>query len=331
MKKSKKWAIHGGRWVLAAVMAVVLGGCAGSKLQGPAGAFAELKPTQANEAVVVFFREEGTEGRVPLVLANDRVVGSLLPGRYAQARVCAGGNMAGTADRDDVVGVPQYQAVSVQPGQAVFLQVSETAAGQFQLRPLEAALAHERLNKLQVASHIINRHVPDCTPRVAVPVLVNVPVSVPPVPPVPPIPPVPVLLKRVQLGADALFKFDRHSEGDMYPEGRATLLKLVEDIRLSGVVLERIRLTGHTDRLGTAAYNQKLSLQRAQTVAAFLRQAGLVVPLETEGKGEQEPVTATCVGEKATPALVSCLQADRRVTVDLIGVMQQQAGVTAAQ
>lgn len=332
MKQINLWATRGGRWVLAAAAAAALSGCAGGKLHGPTGAFAELRPTQANEAILVFFREAGTEGRVPLVLANDRVVGSLLPGRYAQARLCAGDNMAGTADRADVVGVPRYQGLKVQAGQIVYLQVSETEAGAFELKPLDAALARDRLGKLQVASHIINRHVPDCTPKVAEPVVAKAPEAAPVAPPVAPVAPaVPVLLKRVQLGADAMFKFDRHSEADMLPEGRSTLLKLVDDIRGSDVVLERIRLTGHTDRLGTAAYNQQLSMRRAQTVAAFLRNAGLNVTMETDGRGEQEPVTTGCVGDKPTPALLSCLQADRRVTVDLIGVARQPSGAATAK
>ena len=67
------------------------------------------------------------------------------------------------------------------------------------------------------------------------------------------------------------------------------------------------------------AYNNRLSQQRAATVGEFLRRAGLTMPMDIVGKGEQEPVTTACVGERATPALVACLQPDRRVSVDLIG------------
>lgn len=319
-----KWQVSAAGWC-ALVMTVVLAGCAsGGKLHGPVGPFAELKPSQANEAVVVFFREEGTEGRVPLLLANDRVVGSLLAGRYAQARVCAGGLMAGTADRADVVGVPQYQPMLVKAGEALYLQVSETAEGKFQLKPLEAALARERLDKLQTASHIINRHVPDCRPQAAGVAAVT-PVAAASAPLV--VPAVPVVLKRIELGADALFNFDRAGPDDMLPQGRAALVKLVDDIQRSGVRVERLRVTGHTDRLGTSTYNMKLSQQRAETASAYLRKAGLIMPIDAVGKGEQEPVTTRCVGEKASPALVSCLEPDRRVTVELIGLVQP-AGAT---
>lgn len=308
---NKKWMVLGARWCAVVAAAVLAAGCAGGKLQGPSGPFAELQPTQANEGVVVFFREEGTEGRVPLLLTNDRVVGSLLAGRYAQARVCAGAFMAGAADRADVVGVPKYQPVAVQAGQAVYLQVVESAQGQFELKPLDAAIAKERLDKLQTASHIINRHVPDCAPKAEPPVVATAAPAVASA--------VPVLLKRIELGADALFRFDRSGADDMLPQGRASLVKLVDDIQRHGVAVERLRLTGHTDRLGTDAYNNRLSQQRAATVGDFLRRAGLTMPMDIVGKGEQEPVTTGCVGDKATPALVACLQPDRRVSVDLIG------------
>lgn len=300
----------------AVVVAIVLAGCAtsGGKLHGPLGAFKELGATQPNEAVVVFLREEGTEGRVPLVLANDRVVGSLLAGRYAQARICAGPLMAGTADRDAVVGVPAYQALKAEAGQVVYLRVSENAQGRFELKQLDQAMARERLGRLKTASHIINRHVPDCSAKVAAPVAV---VAQPPV-----VPATPVVLKRLQLGADALFNFDRSGAADMLPQGRAALDTMVEEIRRQGVSVERLRLTGHTDRLGSETYNLQLSQQRANTVAAYLRQAGLNMPMEAVGMGEREPVTADCAGERASPALVTCLQPDRRVTVDLVGVLQ---------
>jgi OOP family OmpA-OmpF porin len=162
--------------------------------------------------------------------------------------------------------------------------------------------------------------VPDCAPKV-------VPVAAPVVP-VPP-PPPPVLLKRIQLGADALFKFDKSNEADMLPQGRAALMALVNEIKRPGVSIERLRLTGHTDRLGSEAYNAVLSRQRAATVGTFLQRAGLSMPIETSGAGESEPVTRDCVGNRATPALIACLQPDRRVTVDLIGVVSPTAEVSA--
>lgn len=313
-------------WGTVALAAVfVLQGCAVSsgQLQGPAGRFAPLATTQSNEGVVVFFREGGSDARVPLVLANDRVVGSLLTHRYAQARVCAGALMAGTADRAETVTVPKYQALTAQAGQVLYLLVTDLPGGSFAVTPLPADQAQQRLDSLKMASHIINRHVPDCTPKPApVPVAVAAPAPVPAPPPVV----LPVVLKRVQLGADALFQFDKSGDKDMLPQGRAAVDALARDILgQSAVQIDSVRVVGHTDRLGSEAYNLKLSQARADTVVARLRAAGLTMPIIGEGRGETEPVTTACVGERATKALVDCLQADRRVAIELIGSMVQPA------
>ncbi|WP_342131736.1 OmpA family protein [Hydrogenophaga sp. OTU3427] len=310
--------------LLAAAWLVAACSVPGGKLQGPAGGFTALQTTQANEAVLVFFREGGSDARVPLVLANDRVVGSLLADRYAQARVCAGALMAGTADRAETVGVPRYQALTAQAGQVIYLQVNDNPAGPFSVTPVPAEQARQRLDKLQMASHIINRHVPDCTPKQAAVVPA---VATPPVPVV--VPTVPVVLKRVQLGADALFQFDKSGEKDMLPKGRDAVDALAREIRAQGVQIERLRVVGHTDRLGTEAYNLKLSQARADTVVARLRAGGLAMPIAAEGRGEQEPVTTQCEGQQASKALVACLQPDRRVAIELIGSVPQTGGTLA--
>jgi outer membrane protein OmpA-like peptidoglycan-associated protein len=52
----------------------------------------------------------------------------------------------------------------------------------------------------------------------------------------------------------------------------------------------RILLVGHTDVRGTAEFNMKLSHDRADAVASFLRQNGLAITVETDGKGFNEPM-----------------------------------------
>lgn len=51
-----------------------------------------------------------------------------------------------------------------------------------------------------------------------------------------------------------------------------------------------ILLVGHTDVRGTAEFNMKLSRDRADAVASFLKQNGLDIPIETDGKGANEPM-----------------------------------------
>lgn len=94
---------------------------------------------------------------------------------------------------------------------------------------------------------------------------------------------------------------------------------------LSTAVLDQLGgdpgITGHTDRLGSSAYNQRLSERRAMAVRNDLVSTrGLEASRSTAtGLGETQPVTRAedCVGERRNAALVACLQPDRRVDVDV--------------
>lgn len=125
--------------------------------------------------------------------------------------------------------------------------------------------------------------------------------------------------RRVDLSADALFAFDRSSAQDMLPKGKAELDALAQALRTQAVQVQRLVVTGHTDRLGTDAYNEGLSQRRARTVADYLKAHGVAVPMQVQAVGEREPVTTGCKGETRTPALIACLQPDRRVSVDILG------------
>ena len=136
----------------------------------------------------------------------------------------------------------------------------------------------------------------------------------PPAPP-PAAPPAPM---RVALSADSLFDFD---SSVVKPTGRQALDKLAVDLR--GISYDAIQVTGHTDRLGLHDYNLKLSARRAEAVGAYLVQFGGVAAGKIGARGVDgaDPVTrpGDCKGSKPTPALIACLQPDRRVEVEVNG------------
>jgi outer membrane protein OmpA-like peptidoglycan-associated protein len=93
-------------------------------------------------------------------------------------------------------------------------------------------------------------------------------------------------------------------------EGRAKLTDLVEKIR--GVNLEVIIAVGHTDSIGTDAYNQRLSVRRAEAVKAFLVSKGIERNrVYTEGKGEKQPVADNRTKEGRAK--------NRRVEIEVVG------------
>ncbi len=134
------------------------------------------------------------------------------------------------------------------------------------------------------------------------------PVVVAPTPPAPPPPPpAPPAASKVTFAADAFFDFDKSV---LKPEGRAKLNDLVSKIR--DVNLEVIIAVGHTDSIGTVAYNQRLSVRRAEAVKAYLVSKGIERNrVYTEGKGKSQPVAdnRTAAGRAK----------NRRVEIEVVG------------
>jgi OOP family OmpA-OmpF porin len=159
---------------------------------------------------------------------------------------------------------------------------------------------------------------PDLMPKTAepAPAPAPAPVVAPPAPqPAPPAARMPVT-EKVTLSADTLFEFDK---AVIRPEGKLKLDDLVD--KLKAVDMETIIAIGYTDRIGSKAYNLKLSERRAEAVKAYLVSKG--VPADrilAKGKGKENPVTQPdqCKGRKSAK-VIKCLQPDRRVEIEVVG------------
>ncbi|SCX74385.1 OmpA family protein [Variovorax sp. EL159] len=126
--------------------------------------------------------------------------------------------------------------------------------------------------------------------------------------------------QKVTLNADGLFRFDGASLADLLPDGRVRLERLAAELRNNFRALHYVLVTGHTDRLGGDAYNEALSLERANTVRELLVQQGIDRKLiRTAGMGKRQPVVSDCEGTRSSPALLHCLQPNRRVEIDVAG------------
>jgi len=142
------------------------------------------------------------------------------------------------------------------------------------------------------------------------------PVVMAAVTPPPPAPAPARVTQRVTLDADALFDFDKAT---LRPSGRAALDQFLASIKT--IAPETISATGHADRFGSDAYNQRLSERRVQTVKAYLVSQNMDANrIHVEGKGETQPVTKPddCRGAKSAK-VIACLQPDRRVEVEVVG------------
>jgi OOP family OmpA-OmpF porin len=130
--------------------------------------------------------------------------------------------------------------------------------------------------------------------------------------------------EKVTFAADVLFDFDK---AVVKPEGKSKL----DDIsnKAKGINLEVIIAIGHADSIGSDAYNQRLSVRRAESIKAYLVSRGIEGNrVYTEGKGEKQSLTAgkcKSMGKehRSNKKMVDCLQPDRRVEIEVIGTRKQ--------
>jgi OOP family OmpA-OmpF porin len=145
------------------------------------------------------------------------------------------------------------------------------------------------------------------------------PKPAPPAPKPEPEKPKPVA-EKVTFAADVLFDFDK---AVVKPEGKSKLDDLSSKVR--GINLEVVIAIGHADSIGSDAYNQRLSVRRAESIKAYLVSKGIEPNrVYTEGKGEKQSITAgkcKSMGKehRSNKKMVECLQPDRRVEIEVIG------------
>ena len=133
----------------------------------------------------------------------------------------------------------------------------------------------------------------------------------------PPPPPPPPQVQKITLASKALFDFDK---AVLKPEGMAAIdTEIIAKLR-DVQKLELVLVTGHTDRIGSQAYNQKLSERRADAVRNYLVSKGVARDkIETLGMGKTQPVPGVTCTMTAMKALIACLAPNRRVEVEVKG------------
>ncbi len=97
---------------------------------------------------------------------------------------------------------------------------------------------------------------------------------------------------------------------------------------IKGVNIGAVIVTGHTDRIGSLAFNQKLSEQRALNGKDYLVSKGIDQKLIFwEGKGPKNPIPVTkfCDNKMSRKQLIECLAPNRRVTVEVVGTKPKPA------
>lgn len=161
----------------------------------------------------------------------------------------------------------------------------------------------------------------ECDPdlvKVEAPAPAPAPAVTPPPPPPPAPAPAPAAqVQKITLASKALFDFDKSV---LKPEGKAAIDSEVISKLKDVTKLELVLVTGHTDRIGTQAYNQRLSERRADTVRDYLVSRGVARDkIETLGMGKTQPIPGVVCNQKNMKELIACLAPNRRVEVEVKG------------
>jgi OmpA-OmpF porin, OOP family len=105
----------------------------------------------------------------------------------------------------------------------------------------------------------------------------------------------PLQYERHTVSAEALFDFDKYV---LKPQGRAALQNLGAQIRSQGLKVKDIDVVGHTDSVGSDAYNMRLSERRALAVKSFLVSEGVNSSIiDVSGMGKRQPVASNETAE----------------------------------
>lgn len=129
----------------------------------------------------------------------------------------------------------------------------------------------------------------------------------------------PAAPKVITIASKSLFDFNKAVLKPAAKEqiDKEVLAKLADIGKIKLIVV-----SGHTDRIGSAAYNQKLSEKRAEAVKAYLVGKGIDGnAIETFGFGKTQPAqgVAKCDDKLPRKKLIECLEPHRRVVIEIQG------------
>jgi OOP family OmpA-OmpF porin len=171
---------------------------------------------------------------------------------------------------------------------------------------------------------------PDLVPRAAAapaPAPAPAPLAVPTPPPAPAVKPAPAPAPVAKPAAPkpaqrtvTLTDYFATNSATLSPAARAQIDREVIEPMKSMSSVSLVYIEGHTDRLGSAQANQRLSERRADAVANYLVSKGADrSKIETIGMGKTNPVKS-CPDDKDRKKLVACLAPNRRVVVQVTGM-----------
>jgi OOP family OmpA-OmpF porin len=272
-------------------------------------------PAPTSQTRVFVYRKQQAPNALPVnIYLNGQYHASLLRGGFTE--FCAApGSVNIKAALDDATKLHASkldagQRLDLKAGQTVFLKVEESAQPAVNLLSGTAAQTKEDMQATRRQIHTISRA------KAAVNCAEVAAVAVAPTPPPPPTPKPPVP-REYALETDALFEFGK---AEIRASGYNAIESLMQRLLQDFSSVERIRVVGYTDPIGSVAFNKKLSQERADVVARQIASRNISVErgITAEGRGPVELAKTGC-GNTPTPENKICHAPNRRVMVVITG------------
>lgn len=274
--------------------------------------FSTALAAPANQTRIFVFRNNQAPNALPVnIYLNGQYHASLLRGGFSEFCAAPGAvNIKAALDDASKLHTSKLDAgqrLALQAGQTIYLKVDESTSPAIGLLSGTAAQAKADIEGTRRQIHTISRAKAALTCGQPAPVVA----AAPPPPPKPPAP------REYALETDALFEFGK---AEIRASGYNAIESLVQRLLQDFSSVERIRVVGYTDPIGSAAFNKKLSQERADVVARQI--ASRNIPIErgivAEGRGPIELVKTGC-GNTPTPENKLCHAPNRRVMVVITG------------
>ncbi|WP_104489762.1 OmpA family protein [Acinetobacter indicus] len=275
-----------------------------------------LEELTAEQSMVVFIRKpEAVKGSAVNIFVGGEYLTSLQEGGYKVIPLCAAPTNLTAAFTDINLNYPsvreQNNTFDLSQSRIHYFSVTQVENGQPILKALTAQQAKLAMKNTREQVNTLPRVEKNrgCSKVIYQQVHTSQPV-----------------IEKYTLAASALFVYSKFGSADVLQKGRDEIAAIANEIKKDETQIGHIAVIGYTDPMGSDAFNQQLSLKRAETVRALMVSHGLSKQkILVEGRGEQDLVVQDCESRFATnkEARNECNEPNRRVEIVTHGLQVQ--------
>jgi OOP family OmpA-OmpF porin len=263
------------------------------------------KNFKPNLARITFYRpQQGYMVGVASLEVNGRYYSALQLASYSELCIPAG-RISIAARMTQIGNDPKgfhdaTTTLNLQEDQSVYLRLVDLGDGRATITPVREEIAAIELRDTRRQAHVRSRvlEAQDCAEA-----------------------PKDVALQKENLVliADGMFDFGHAEIKTNSPSSRKSLDDVIAHIQKNYSNSKNIviNIIGHSDPMGAATLNQRLSEARAKSIRAYMIKRGIAAEqIFSEGKGSEQLVVTDC-GTDSTQANIECNKPNRRVVVNI--------------